>query len=194
MPDIYSNFQELQLQEQEGRDYQIITSHNWHPVLIIAPHGGKIEHYTSQITEWIAGKDFAWYAFEGIKTDGNNLRLHITSHNFDEPTLVHALANAHLVLTIHGLRDSSDEFVMIGGLDSEIGSELRNALQRNGFLVKESEQRYRGERATNICNRGRTGKGVQLEISLALRKRIYEDVEHRIRFVETIRSVIKAHQ
>ena len=71
------------------------------------------------------------------------------------------------------------------------GTELQIALQRQGFTVKESDQKYRGERATNICNRGRTGKGVQLEISFTLRKRIFEDAEHRIRFVETISSLIK---
>ncbi len=189
MSDFYSNFRDLQVHEQEGRDFRIITSRNWHPVLIIAPHGGKIEPYTSQITQWIAGEDFAWYAFEGIK-DGDNRRLHITSHNFDEPTLLQALREAHTVLTIHGLKNSSDEFLMIGGLDLTFGSELRIALQHRDFIVRESEQKYRGERASNICNRGRTGKGVQLEISFALRKRIVEDAECRIRFVDTIRLLI----
>ncbi|WP_243454601.1 poly-gamma-glutamate hydrolase family protein [Desulfosporosinus fructosivorans] len=51
MPDFYSNFQELQLHEQEGQDYRINLSRHWHQVLIIAPHGGKIESYTSQIYE-----------------------------------------------------------------------------------------------------------------------------------------------
>jgi len=193
MPDYYSDFRELQLHEQEDRDYRIKASRNWHPVFIIAPHGGKIEPYTSQIAKWIAGEDFAWYSFDGL-INGDNRRLHITSHNFDEPMVLQALQEAYAVVTIHGLKNSIDEFLMIGGLDSTFGTELQIALQHQGFIVKESDQQYRGKRATNICNRGRTGKGVQLEISFALRKRIFEDAEHRIRFVDTIRSLIKGRK
>ena len=193
MPHFYSNFRELQLHEQEGRDYRINASHNWHQVLIIAPHGRKIETYTSHIAKWIADEDFAWYSFEGIN-DLDNRRLHITSHNFDEPTVLQALQEAHTVLTIHGLKNSIDEFLMIGGLDTTFGAELRVELQHQGFIVRESEQAYGGVHATNICNRGCTGKGVQLEISLALRKRIFEDEECRIRFIDTIRSVIKGRK
>lgn len=188
MPDIYSNFRELQSNEQEGRDYRITTSPNWHSVIIVAPHGGTIERYTSQIAKWIAGEDSAWYSFEGIKADSR--RLHITSHNFDEPLLLQGLQQAKTVMTIHGLKNSIEEFLMIGGLDLTFGNELRVALQHQGFIVKESEQGYRGERATNICNLGWTGKGVQLEMSIALRKRIFEDVECRVRFIDTIRSLI----
>ena len=193
MPDFYSNFRELQLHEQEGRDYRINVSRHWHQVLIIAPHGGKIEPYTSEIAKWIADKDFAWYSFEGIK-DLNNPRLHITSHNFDEPTLVQALQEARTVMTIHGLKNHMDEFLMIGGLDTMFGSNLRVALQCQCFIVRDSEQPYRGVRTTNICNRGQSGEGIQLELSFALRKRLFEDVECRVRFIDTIRSLIKAHK
>ena len=96
------------------------------------------------------------------------------------------------MITIHGLKNSIDEFLMIGGLDTTFGAELRVELQHQGFIVKESEQRYSGIRATNICNRGWSGKGVQLEISFALRKRIFEDAECRFRFIDTIRSLIMA--
>jgi len=193
MPDFYANFQELQLHEQVGRDYRINVSRHWHQVLIIAPHGGKIESYTSQITQWIAAEDFAWYSFEGLN-DLDNRRLHITSHNFDEPMALQALQEAHTVLTIHGLKNNIDEFLIVGGLDTMFGSELRVELQHHGFIVRESEQQYSGIRATNICNRGCTGKGVQLEISFDLRKRIFEDAECRIRFIDTIRSVLKGRK
>src|SRR5680860_1850854 len=84
MPDFYANFQELQLHEQVGRDYRINVSRHWQQGLIIAPHGGKIESYTSQITQWIAAEDFAWYSFEGLN-DRDNRRLRITRQDFDEP-------------------------------------------------------------------------------------------------------------
>jgi phage replication-related protein YjqB (UPF0714/DUF867 family) len=193
MPDTYSNFQELQLNEQEDLDYRIRVSQNWHQVLIIAPHGGNIEPYTSEIAQWIAKEDFAWYLFEGIRNIEVR-KLHITSHNFDEPTLLQALHEAYIVLTIHGLKNSTEEFLMIGGLDSGLATSLRIELQNLDFIVKDCEQKYRGERATNICNRGRTRKGVQLEISYALRNRIVKDAECRNQFVNAIRSVIKAQK
>src|SRR5665648_1208095 len=79
--------------------------------------------YTSQITKWIAAEDFAWYCFEGLK-DLDNQKLHITSYNFDEPTVLLALQEAHTVLTIHGLKNTIDEFIMIGGLDTALGLSL----------------------------------------------------------------------
>jgi len=191
MADFYSNFRELQLHEQEGQDYRINVSRHWHQVLIIAPHGGKIEPYTSEITQLIAGEDFAWYSFEGI--NGEDIRrLHITSHNFDEPTLLQALQETRTVMTIHGLKNSMDEFLMIGGLDTIFGSDLRVALQCQGFIVRDSEQPYRGVRTTNICNRGQSGQGVQLELSFALRRRLFEDVDCKVRFIETVRAMIKS--
>ncbi|HZK54823.1 MAG TPA: poly-gamma-glutamate hydrolase family protein [Desulfosporosinus sp.] len=191
MADFYKNFRELQLHEQEGMDYRINVSHHWHEVLIIAPHGGKIESYTSQITKWIAAEDFAWYSFEGLQYLENR-KLHITSHNFDEPTLLQALLEAQTVLTIHGLKNSIDEFLMIGGLDTTFGTDLRVALQNQDFIVRDSEKAYGGVRATNICNRGLTGQGVQLELTFALRKKLFEDAERRLRFIETVRAVIKS--
>ncbi|MDQ7095288.1 poly-gamma-glutamate hydrolase family protein [Desulfosporosinus sp. PR] len=191
MPDCYSNFKELQSHEQEGQDYRISFSGEWRPVLIIAPHGGRIEPYTTEIAKWIAGEEFAWYSFEGLKDGVGNRKLHITSHNFDEPVVLRGLKEAGIVLTVHGLKDSSEEFLMIGGLDSAFGLELSSALQVQGFSVKQSEPRYQGIRTTNICNCGRTGKGVQLEISFALRKRVFEDIAYRTRFVDTIRALIK---
>lgn len=190
MADVYANFRELQEHEEEGRDYLIKTSRNWQPVLIAAPHGGNIEPFTSVIAQWIAGAEFAWYSFEGVKGAGIR-KLHITSHHFDEPLLLTGLQEAQTVLTVHGLKNSSAEFLMIGGLDSSLSNSLRIGLQDRGFIVKDSEEKYRGIHPENICNRGITGKGVQLEISFALRKRIFEDQECRARFVETIKRVIR---
>lgn len=190
MADVYSNFRELQQHEREGQDYLIKTSRNWRPVLIAAPHGGNIEPFTSVIAQWIAGEEFAWYSFEGVKSAGIR-KLHITSHHFDEPLLLKGLQEAQTVLTIHGLKNSREEFLMIGGLDSSLSNSLRIGLQNGGFIVKDSEEKYRGVHPENICNRGITRKGVQLEISFALRKRIFEDPECRALFIETIKRVIR---
>jgi len=189
MPDRYGNFSELQAHEMENLDYQIVVRSGNYPVLIMAPHGGKIEPYTAELAEWIAGEDFALYIFAGLKTE-NRRDLHITSHSFDEPLALEAAARAEIVLTVHGLRNTSEEFIMVGGLDEELGNGLKKALLEAGFAIKETTAQYGGRRQTNICNRGRRGKGVQLEITFALRKRLFEDANHKQRFTRAVRSFL----
>jgi phage replication-related protein YjqB (UPF0714/DUF867 family) len=38
---------------------------------VIAPHGGGIDQYTSDIARAIAGAEFNLYLFEGISRSGN---------------------------------------------------------------------------------------------------------------------------
>lgn len=189
MPDRYGNFQELQADKQENVDYRIKVRGGKYPVLIVAPHGGIIEPYTANIAGWLAGEDFALYIFEGVKA-ASSKELHITSHNFDEPRALAAAARAEIVLTVHGLRNGTEEFIMVGGLDEELGNGLKKALLEAGFIVKETTAQYRGRRQTNICNRGRRGKGIQLEITFGLRKRLFDDVHLRQRFINTVRSFL----
>ncbi|WP_041284772.1 poly-gamma-glutamate hydrolase family protein [Desulfoscipio gibsoniae] len=189
MSDRYGSFRELQTYEKEDRDYRIKVRNGKYPVLIMAPHGGKIEPYTADIAEWIAEDDFDLYIFEGIKTN-NSRDLHITSHHFDEPLALAAAARADIVLTIHGLRNGTEEFIMVGGLDVELGNRLIVAFIEAGFTIRESTAQYRGRRQTNICNRGRRGKGIQLEITFALRKRLFKDINLKQHFIRTVRSFI----
>ncbi|WP_347488744.1 poly-gamma-glutamate hydrolase family protein [Desulfoscipio sp. XC116] len=191
MPDRYGNFYELQAHEAANRDYRIKTRSGKYPILIMAPHGGAIEPYTAGISEWIAEDDFALYIFEGIRTD-NNRDLHITSHHFDEPLALAAAAQADIIVTIHGLRNGTEEFIMVGGLDEELGNGIKTTLIKAGFTIKASTAQYRGQRQTNICNRSRRNKGVQLEITFALRKRLSEDVNLRQCFIRAMRSFLLA--
>jgi phage replication-related protein YjqB (UPF0714/DUF867 family) len=85
--DTYHNFKELKHNEILNEDYKISICDVGSPVTIIAPHGGKIEPQTSYIAGRIAGDQFNCYCFEGIKPN-NNVRLHITSHHFDEMILI----------------------------------------------------------------------------------------------------------
>ena len=87
--DRYANFKELKANEREGVDYEICKRFISSAVAIIAPHGGKIEPGTSELAEGIAGADYTYYSFKGLKNEkGANRELHITSSNFDEPIAV----------------------------------------------------------------------------------------------------------
>jgi phage replication-related protein YjqB (UPF0714/DUF867 family) len=97
----YRSFEELKSRELEGKDYQIRSHLRDERVLIMAPHGGKIEPTTTMIAEAIAGENYSCYSFEGLKDEGNGV-LHIESHLFDEPRALQAVKEADFVITVHG--------------------------------------------------------------------------------------------
>lgn len=190
MPDRFGSFEELCRSKIENRDYRIRVKLAPSRILVMAPHGGKIEPATSELAELIAGNDFSFYSFEGIQRRNNYRDLHITSTNFDEPRAIDAASHADVVVTIHGPGDEKRSFLMIGGLHGALCTKLREALEEAGFLTKPEEPGLAGRSKRNICNSGRTGKGVQLEISRALRDELLYDEELRWLFVNTVRKVL----
>ena len=164
----YMSFKELADREVEGQDYRIRVELRDAPVLIMAPHGGKIEPATSEIAEAIAGMDYSFYTFEGLKADGNSV-LHIESHLFDEFCALQAVEKADMVVTVHGQIDQRDEFVMVGGLNDGLRSEIERQLEAAGFKTRLPTEGLLGTDRMNICNRGKLKQGVQLEISRKVR-------------------------
>jgi len=157
----------------------------------MAPHGGKIEPGTSEIADAIAANKYAFYSFEGIKSDGNGI-LHIPSGLFDEPIAEEAVRKAERVVTIHGHLDQKDEFVMVGGLDDDLKSAMEHELEIAGFQVRKPRPDLSGRDAQNICNRGAKGKGVQFEISRKLRNLLKEDVGCLHDFAQAVQRAIQS--
>jgi phage replication-related protein YjqB (UPF0714/DUF867 family) len=165
--DTYSNFKELSFKEKRNKDFVIATCNTGSPVTIIAPHGGRIEPRTSYIASRIAGDKFNFYGFKGIKPD-NNRCLHITSHKFDEPQALNLVENSRIVVSIHACTDRQ-ALVYPGGRNEELIAAIVKALTAAGITVADRIAKYQGLNPNNICNRGLTGKGAQLEISRGLR-------------------------
>jgi phage replication-related protein YjqB (UPF0714/DUF867 family) len=136
----------------------------------MAPHGGEIEPGTSEIAESVAGREHAFYSFEGLKS-GSNLDLHVASTLFDEPRALRTAAEAYAVITIHGCREK-DPVVLVGGLDLPLLQATAEALEEAGFAARE-DPRLPGRSPLNLCNRSRTGRGVQLEVSRGLRRTLF---------------------
>jgi len=136
-------------------------------VLVVAPHGGMIEAGTSEIAASIAGGDCQLFCFEGLKPYGENRALHITSHRFDHPRCLELASRSALVLSVHGCLGES--CLHVGGLDLEAAGRISLTLSAAGFDVEWPSARYPGRHPSNICNRGMSGKGVQLEITYDLR-------------------------
>jgi phage replication-related protein YjqB (UPF0714/DUF867 family) len=166
----------------------------------MAPHGGGIEPGTVDVADAVAAGDHTFYAFKGLKARGN-AGLHINSNRFDEPVGVRAAAAARVVVTIHGSRDM-EAVVHVGGKNRVLKERIVAALNRAGFQAAICETPgLRGIQAENICNRCRSGAGVQLEISRGMREKLFENLHHRslrkktvlfYRFVEALREVLRA--
>jgi phage replication-related protein YjqB (UPF0714/DUF867 family) len=168
---------------------------------IIAIHGGGIEPGTTEIAREIARAEFSFYSFVGTKK-GENWDFHRKSENFTEPIgLALVKANAGVV-SIHGLKDKDHPFdIYVGGLDQFLKNRLIEALSAARFSVTEdTTKEHPGLCARNVCNRGSSGRGVQLEIAKRLRKRLFLDLNRRkgrekthplfAHLVRTIRTVL----
>jgi phage replication-related protein YjqB (UPF0714/DUF867 family) len=197
--DMYRNFAELGETEIEDIDFRIFAvKREGSSTVIVAPHGGAIEPGTSEVAKVVANNDLSLATFEGIKPE-NNKRLHITSTNFDEPRCVELVQESDTVVAIHG-EASSELFVFLGGRDDELGVQLKAALERYGYAVKiHGNPDLHGLAAENICNRGRHGVGVQLELSSGLRRTFFQSLTDKgrkkhtdelVRFAAAVREGI----
>jgi phage replication-related protein YjqB (UPF0714/DUF867 family) len=174
--DVYRNFAELSEAESEDMDFRIsAVKREGSSTVIVAPHGGAIEPGTSEVAKQVADNDLSLFIFEGIKPKSNK-RLHITSTNFDEPRCVELVQASDTVVAIHG-EGSNELSVFIGGRDDELCAQLKAVLERCGFTVKpHGNPDLHGLAAENICNRGRHGVGVQLELSSGLRQTFFRSL------------------
>ena len=192
----YNSFAELSRQEKEGVDFRITLRSGISGIAVVAPHGGGIEPGTTRIARAIAAGEHTFYCFEGLNVSGNK-RLHLTSTKFDEPIGINAIKAANAVLAIHGCAEPR-AVIYIGGLNLELRKRISGALELAGFTVGEHAG-LMGNDPQNLCNRGKSGGGVQLEISSGLRRLMFADLSKQgrekttavfHRFVTAVREAI----
>jgi phage replication-related protein YjqB (UPF0714/DUF867 family) len=177
-PDKYRNFNELRKAEPADA-YRIVAVAKDSKIAIIAPHAGAIEAGTSELARAIAGSDLSLYLFEGRKAD-HNRDLHVTSTNFDEPSGVALVRQSAVVIALHGEKDEEHAIAYLGGRDAQTGVKIRGQLEAAGFNVRTHESaELQGTHPDNICNRGATGAGVQLELSKALRLELFPSLQEK---------------
>jgi phage replication-related protein YjqB (UPF0714/DUF867 family) len=180
MVDTYSNFQELQLNEDPSA-YDI----NPKPipfmrVLILTPHGGGIEPGSTELVQYISNKEkYSSYTFDALLSSGNT-RLHITSTNFDEPYALDISSKHWFSLSIHGY-GSTSKHTYIGGADFTMLKKVEAELKKAGFSASSSDtpEGISGTDPDNIVNRNVRGKGVQIEISTAQRQAFFANNDYR---------------
>jgi phage replication-related protein YjqB (UPF0714/DUF867 family) len=179
--------------------YRIVSENNGGRIIILAPHGGKIEPGTSEIVRAIAGNDLSYYLFEGCLPTKNQ-DLHITSTNFDEPECLALIKQFETCLAIHGCRGNAPK-IYVGGSDSQMKEFLIAELRHKDYPAQIGTGNYKGGSRENISNRTVSGKGIQLELSTEFRHRLFFDwknptgrkniTELFTRFVSEIRELIR---
>ncbi len=175
MADKYRSFSQLLANETEGVDFQIRSGGVRNGVLLIAPHGGGIEPGTSELAEAIAGNDYGFYCFEGIKPE-DNANLHVTSTRFVEPQALMLVADAQTVIATHGC-EGSEPAVYLGGRDEDLKQRIEAELNAAGFNTGlHSDPNLQARSHQNICNRGARGQGVQLELTRELRRSMFRSL------------------
>ena len=151
---------------------------------IIAIHGGKIERGTSEITKNIARNDIEYFIHSGESGS------HITSDKFQSPLLDKLLDECKTIISIHGEHNNEKSFVIVGGLDIELIKKIKKSLKTNNFNLKENTKTLRGILSDNVCNKGITKKGAQLELSYKLRMELLDDENLMNLFVDSIRNCL----
>lgn len=194
----YQNFAELAGHHREGEAYRIRSRFTGSALTIMAPHGGGIEPGSCAIAGAIAGNEHNCYLFQGI-LPSDNRRLHLTSCLFDEPQALALAARSAVIVSVHGCA-GHEPMVFVGGGSLYLANALREALTSAGFAALPAlAAGLRGRHPANLCNRGTSGQGVQLELSLAMREHLlgrpdaewqYQPLQPFLRFTETVRQLL----
>jgi len=178
--DIFHNYASLVAGRREGIDFRRIIVDRSSDIAIVAPHGGKVEPGTSLLSAAIAEDRCNYYCFEGLQ-DGNNRELHVTSTRFDDPACLSLIAACRQVVTVHGRADHyrfsgrlDPESIDLGGLDVALKQRIAAQLATAGFQPVISVE-FPAEQPANICNRGLSGRGVQIEFPRSLRRRARDE-------------------
>lgn len=164
---MYNTVQELIQTENENVDFKIIKVNSDSSVLISSIHGGDIEPGTSELSDSIQGRgNYNFYSFKGIK-QGDNSELSIDSTSFEEQRLTELIRESDYSVFLY-LTDDDSSSCYLSGLDSGLRNLLWSRLEEKGYTVDTPANKYIYDKDTNIVNKNRRGKGVQIQISKSL--------------------------
>jgi len=167
-----------------GRDFRVAFGDSKIELcLLIAPHGGGIEPGSSEIMRAVAEiGGWAWYEFAGFLRKGNKDQLHISSTDFDEPTLKSMLPRAGFVVAFHGASESKESIVYVGGkwtlgrravIESINGDFGKHGIRAIDAIDSVAPIHLRGLDDSNITNLGKRAEGIQLEFSRGTRNLLF---------------------
>jgi len=167
--DSLTGFADLCARHPEGRDFVVEVLARPSTAAVVAIHGDPIERGVSRIARQVAGSEHTLYLLEGRLPALNYEHLHLASSRFDDPRCLELIAGCDRVVTLHGC-NGLDENVLLGGLDEVLKARIAAALAARGVPCQTDGHRFPGRQPSNICNRGATGMGVQVELTDPVRE------------------------
>ena len=190
MRDEYATYDEMARHQRENVDFVVEWEVREASAAVLAIHGGPIERHTDLIARSLARDDLSYYVLIGKRAAENKRYLHIASERFEEPRALRVLQSATAVVAIHGEANETELYVMPGGCDLSLRNSISVHLEAADFETRTAPPHLSGKDPSNICNRGKTRQGVQLEISMALRTVLAYDAETLRRFSDSVRAVL----
>jgi len=82
---------------------------------------------------------------------------------------------------------------MIGGLYTELSSEIKRHLEAAGFQTHRPTKGLNGTDPRNICNRGTSRCGVQLEMSRKMRDLLRTNPDRLQDFAKAVRRAVERY-
>jgi phage replication-related protein YjqB (UPF0714/DUF867 family) len=128
------------------------------------------------------------FDFRGTK-DSGNLDLHVSSIRYEDDHLTEMLQFAQVVCSVHGCK-GNDLGIYLGGLDKELIQTTKENLERHFDFLKNPQSHLRGVHKNNICNRGISKKGLQLELTLGFRKYLMQNPEQMFLFCSAVSKAL----
>lgn len=171
-------------------------------VLIVSPHGGRIEFGTSELSKVIAGNEFNRFDFSGKLKHENFKNLHVTSTGYGVKELDAMNLECSVTLSLHGFKEPyGSKLTLIGGLDEHGKNKVLEELTKNGFNALLATDRFTAASPDNIVNKNKRKMGIQLEISTAQRIAFFRDTDLKLyerkelsdefyRYAESIRNAL----
>ncbi|MEK7744064.1 MAG: poly-gamma-glutamate hydrolase family protein [Elusimicrobiota bacterium] len=189
--DLHKDIGGLRAAHREGEDFCVEWLDRKSTTAVFAIHGGTIEPGTSEAARAVAGPDWSFYLFEGLKASSRRPHeLHLTSKRFQDAPAVALATAAVLAVSLHGAFDT-DEKICIGGTNAARCASTARALAAAGFQTEEPCRRLPGASRRNIANRAGEG-GVQLELSEGLRARFRTEPALLQRFAAAVREGLRS--
>ncbi len=129
---------------------------------------------------------------------GNNA-LHITSTRFYETAMDRLLAKADHVLAVHGRKDRAqvkgnelhDPYrIYLGGQNTELLEKIKTHLNENGFQTLSQGHPFPASDPNNLCNRGPTKQGAQIELPWSLRQSLMNDPDQLTTLARSLHNAV----
>jgi phage replication-related protein YjqB (UPF0714/DUF867 family) len=164
-----TGFADLCARFAKGRDFVVDIARQPSTAAVVAIHGDPIERGVSRIARQIAGIEHNLYLLEGRLPALNYEYLHLASSRFDDPRCLELVSRCDRVVTIHGC-NGLEESVLLGGRDEALKAHIAAPLMAAGVPCQTEGHCFPGRQLLNICNRGATGMGVQVELTDPVRE------------------------